>query len=238
ASLEIVLDDSSVSRRHAEVRLSDDGWHVRDLESTNGTYVNGVRIGSTEQALCPRDIVQFGKVAVVVDTSEATIDGPSSHHQHQHVLATATSSYEQGLRRLAYDRNEMPRAGDQLLALLRAGHHFANTQNEDQLLDNILNDAVSVLDAQRGAIVLADGDGPEPQLHLRALAVGRNETAGRFHYSKKLTHRVLAKGESILYGNMDDAEPLISFSIQDGAMDSVIYALLRTPRRRIGVLHL
>ncbi|HXD85894.1 MAG TPA: HD domain-containing phosphohydrolase [Urbifossiella sp.] len=239
ASLEIVLDDSSVSRRHAEVRLGDDGWHVRDLESTNGTYVNGVRIGSTEQALCPRDIVQFGKVAVVVDTSEATLDGPSSHHQHQHVLATATSSYEQGLRRLAYDRNEMPRAGDQLLALLRAGHHFSNTQNEDQLLDNILNDAVSVLDAQRGAIVLADGDGPEPQLHLRALAVGRNEAAGRFHYSKKLTHRVLAKGESILYGVLDEEhDSMLSQSVMFGAMDSVICALLRTPRRRIGVLHL
>src|SRR5947207_10901639 len=47
-SLEIVLDDSSVSRRHAEVRHGDEGWFVRDLESTNGTYVNGVRIGPGE----------------------------------------------------------------------------------------------------------------------------------------------------------------------------------------------
>ena len=37
ASLEIVLDDSSVSRRHAEIRFGDEGWYVRDLESTNGT---------------------------------------------------------------------------------------------------------------------------------------------------------------------------------------------------------
>ena len=59
-SLEIVLDDSSVSRRHAEVRLGDDGWFVRDLESTNGTYVNGVRLGPGEHPLRPRDIVQFG----------------------------------------------------------------------------------------------------------------------------------------------------------------------------------
>ena len=36
-SLEIVLDDISVSRRHAELRHGDDGWSVRDLESTNGT---------------------------------------------------------------------------------------------------------------------------------------------------------------------------------------------------------
>jgi len=133
----------------------------------------------------------------------------------------------------------MPRAGDQLVALLRAGHHFVNTQNEDQLLDNILNDAVSVLDAQRGAIVLAEGDGPEPQLRLRALAVGHCETAGRFHYSKKLTHRVFAKGESVLYGTLTEDDDLkMTQSMQDGAMASVVCVLLRTPRRRIGVLHL
>src|SRR5437868_9299803 len=69
-SLEIVLDDSSVSRRHAEVRLGDDGWFVRDLESTNGTYVNGVRIGPGEHPLRARDVLQFGKVAVVVELGE------------------------------------------------------------------------------------------------------------------------------------------------------------------------
>ena len=236
ASLEIVLDDSSVSRRHAEVRFGDEGWFVRDLKSTNGTYVNGVRIGPGEHSLRPRDIVQFGKVAMVVESNDTTLEGPPSN---QHVVAAATSTYEEGLRRIAYDRNEMPRAGDQLVALLRAGHHFVNTQNEDQLLDNILNDAVSVLDAQRGAIVLAEGDGPEPQLRLRALAVGHGETAGRFHYSKKLTHRVFAKGESILYGTMNEDDELkMTQSMHDGAMASVLCVLLRTPRRRIGVLHL
>jgi putative nucleotidyltransferase with HDIG domain len=236
ASLEIVLDDSSVSRRHAEVRLGDEGWHVRDLESTNGTYVNGVRIGPGEQAIRPRDVVQFGKVAVIVEPADPTTDGPPSN---QHVVAAVASTFEGGLQRIAFTRDEMPRAGDQLVALLRAGHHFVHTQNEDQLLDNILNDAVSVLDAQRGAIVMAEGDGPEPQLRLRALAVGHGEPAGRFHYSKKLTHRVFARGESVLYSTLtEDSELKVSQSIHDGAMASVLCVLLRTPRRRIGVLHL
>ena len=236
ASLEIVLDDSSVSRRHAEVRLGDDGWYVRDLESTNGTYVNGVRIGPGEQVLRPRDIVQFGKVAVIVETHEVNPEGPPSN---QHVVAAAPSSYEEGLQRIAFDRNQMPRAGEQLVALLRAGHHFVHTHNEDQLLDNILNDAVSVLDAQRGAIVLAEGDGPEPQLRLRALAVGHGEPAGRFAYSKKLTQRVFARGESVLYSTFnEDNELKVTQSMHDGAMASVLCVLLRTPRRRIGVLHL
>ncbi|HEY3790012.1 MAG TPA: HD domain-containing phosphohydrolase [Urbifossiella sp.] len=239
ASLEIVLDDSSVSRRHAEVRFGNEGWYVRDLKSTNGTYVNGVRIGPGEQWLGLHDIVQFGKVAVVVEASDAALEGPPSN---QHVVATAPSTFDDGVRRIAYGRDEMPRAGDQLVALLRAGHHLANIQHEKQLLDNILNDAVSVLHAQRGAIVLADGDGPEPPLTICALALGEQEPVGRFHYSKKISHRVLAKGESVLYSTMNIDQEVESWeatpSILDGEMASVICALLRTPRRRLGVLHL
>ncbi|MBN9120443.1 MAG: HD domain-containing protein [Planctomycetes bacterium] len=235
-SLEIVLDDSSVSRRHAEVRRGDDGWHVRDLESTNGTYVNGVRIGPGEQPLKARDIVQFGKVAVIVEMTEATPDGPPSN---QHVIAATQSTFEDGLRRLAYDRNHMPRAGEQMFALLRAGHHFVNMQSEDQLLDAVLNDAVSVLEAQRGAIVLAESDGSDPKMRLRALAVGQGEPPGRFHYSKKLTARCFASGVSLLYSTLTaDDETKVTQSIADGAMASVMCVLLRTPRKRLGVLHL
>ena len=70
-SLEIVLDDSSVSRRHAEMRYQPGvGWMLRDLESTNGTFLNGVRLGPAEKPLRPKDIVQFGKVALMVEATE------------------------------------------------------------------------------------------------------------------------------------------------------------------------
>jgi putative nucleotidyltransferase with HDIG domain len=239
ASLEIVLDDSSVSRKHGEVRAGADGqWSVRDLESTNGTFVNGQRVEpGTEQPLRPRDIVQFGKLAFLVELLEVTFDGPASDQMV--VSASTEANYEDGLKRFVFDRHQMPRAGEQLIALLRAGHHLVHTQSEDQLLDSVLHDAVSVLDAQRGAIVLAEGDAADPKLRLRALAVGAGESKGRFHFSKRLTLRCFAKGESLLYGNVQQDEELkLTQSIADGAMTSVICVLLRTPRRKIGVLHL
>src|SRR3954470_2255898 len=67
-ALEITLDDSSVSRYHAEVRATDRGWRVRDLNSTNGTRLNGVRLGNGQWPLRVRDLLQFGEVAVVVET--------------------------------------------------------------------------------------------------------------------------------------------------------------------------
>ena len=55
----VVLTDRSVSRRHCEITPRDDGSYlVRDLESTNGTRINGVRI--TEAELPPRARLRLG----------------------------------------------------------------------------------------------------------------------------------------------------------------------------------
>src|SRR5215467_14277840 len=72
--LEIVLDDNSVSRYHAEIRATDRGWRVRDLGSTNGTRLNGVRLGNGQWPLRVRDLLQFGEVAFMVETLQE--DGP------------------------------------------------------------------------------------------------------------------------------------------------------------------
>ncbi len=43
---DLVIDDVTVSRRHCEIELTSDGYAIRDVGSTNGTYVQGVRIQS------------------------------------------------------------------------------------------------------------------------------------------------------------------------------------------------
>jgi putative nucleotidyltransferase with HDIG domain len=139
---------------------------------------------------------------------------------------------------VAFDRNHTPRAGEQLMALLRAGQHLASVESEEALLDAVLNDAVSVLDAQRGAIVLADGDGPEARLALKALAVGGGGAQGRFAYSKRLAQKCFDRGQSDLYRTVVDDAELMTQSVADGAMSSVLCVLLRTPRKKLGVLHL
>ena len=54
----VKLEDTSVSRRHAEVRSSPEGFVVVDLGSTNGTRVNGV--GVTERVLKDGDTLAVG----------------------------------------------------------------------------------------------------------------------------------------------------------------------------------
>ena len=60
---DIVLADSNVSRRHAEIRPSGQGWLIQDLGSTNGVRVNGRAINGPHP-LEPGDSVQLGTVDI------------------------------------------------------------------------------------------------------------------------------------------------------------------------------
>jgi hypothetical protein len=46
SSADLVLPNSNVSRRHAELTSDAAGWHIADLGSTNGTRVNGMRVSA------------------------------------------------------------------------------------------------------------------------------------------------------------------------------------------------
>ena len=66
---DVVLDDITVSRRHAQVVLSEGAYVVRDVGSLNGTYVNQQRTDETR--LYHGDEVQIGKFRLVFfDRSE------------------------------------------------------------------------------------------------------------------------------------------------------------------------
>lgn len=56
----VVIEHTSVSSRHAQLERSGDTYRLKDLESTNGTRVNGVPI--TETALRFDDRIRFGGV--------------------------------------------------------------------------------------------------------------------------------------------------------------------------------
>lgn len=62
-SADVMLDDFTVSRRHAELTRTPEGWQLRDVGSLNGTYVNRVLIDAA--VLQGGDEVQIGKYRFV-----------------------------------------------------------------------------------------------------------------------------------------------------------------------------
>ena len=72
AESSVPLNDTNVSRRHAEIRSRGEGprleWFLVDLGSTNGTMVNGVKV-TGEQRLRNGDALMFGNTAARFEVS-------------------------------------------------------------------------------------------------------------------------------------------------------------------------
>jgi pSer/pThr/pTyr-binding forkhead associated (FHA) protein len=68
------LDDPSVSSHHAELHFEDGVWHLHDLDSTNGTFVNGEKV--TDAVLRHADEVRFGAIETVFSSEEEQPDQP------------------------------------------------------------------------------------------------------------------------------------------------------------------
>ena len=78
---DVAVGGPGVSRKHAEIVRSTDGYHLRDLESTNGTSVNGVDLAGGEHILQHGDDIRLGtsKVSLVFRTdANTTVEMPLS----------------------------------------------------------------------------------------------------------------------------------------------------------------
>lgn len=64
----IVIRDTNVSREHVALRRRPNGWTLRDLGSTNGTKLNGVRVDG-EQMLTNGDVIMLGSIKVTFEIS-------------------------------------------------------------------------------------------------------------------------------------------------------------------------
>jgi pSer/pThr/pTyr-binding forkhead associated (FHA) protein len=62
----VLSGDEFASARHARIEPRGDGVWVQDLDSTNGTYVNGSRVAGA-QRLDPGDILRVGETDLVVE---------------------------------------------------------------------------------------------------------------------------------------------------------------------------
>ncbi|MEU4690914.1 FHA domain-containing protein [Actinoplanes sp. NPDC023714] len=121
-----LVTDSSVSRRHVLVSRHGDQVALRDIGSTNGTWVNEERLWAEPRPLRPGDTVQLGHVRLRYDT-------PAPHHQqqpqppmrfgdvHGPVNAGAGSQYVAGRDQHIGDRSPTPTTTTPRTRCSRAG---------------------------------------------------------------------------------------------------------------------
>ena len=70
---DIVLNHDSVSTVHAKLQRREGMWVIVDLDSTNGTFVDGERI-SGESPILPGALLRFGGIGMMFESTDDTVD--------------------------------------------------------------------------------------------------------------------------------------------------------------------
>jgi hypothetical protein len=235
-NLEIILEDASVSRRHAEVVLTEEGWVLRDLGSTNGSRVNGIRVGRTGRRLQREDLLQFGDVLVRVgELNERARGNADTQFSTCQVTASVQHSWHEGMENLARASARPGAAEDSSGGLLRGQHLLYQSTSVEELLGRCLRETVDRLQADYGAVILMDPLSGRAALAVSHAARRRGESDRPF--SQTLAQRCLTKGESLLCKDettLPDGRPAPGRA----PASSLVAALLRTAQRRLGVIHL
>jgi adenylate cyclase len=140
ASNDCAVVDPTVSRRHAELRLGEDGLDITDDGSSNGTFVNGVQV--TTAHVAPGAEIAFGNMLFRLEQVAATTIVrriPTSGE------ASTVDSAEKDRRKLAI--------------LLEVAKGLTKATDVPGLLATIADFAFQTLEADRCAILLTDRDG-------------------------------------------------------------------------------
>lgn len=260
---DIILRDYSVAPSHAEVVLQHGVWLLRDVARSeqHPTLVNGVRLVK-DKILALDDVIHVGRLALQVAVLEAepqdvgavesfssarTVSRSGSHGlpvdqirtsgAFVKVQARAQQSWEQAVELAAFGSDPSSSQGRAVLTLLRTNHHLVHVANLDELIQSILLDGIKALNAQHGSIALENEATGELELkaYLAPHAPGTVERA----FSKTLAERSFRLGESLLCRDVKaDDEMLLARSVRRGSMSSILCAVLRTPRKKLGVLQL
>ena len=84
------LNDAKVSGLHCELRLQPDGYRLKDLGSTNGTYVKGVRV--IDAFIAPGATIQIGKSAIAFTPLDEAVAMPLWSEARLHNLVGGSAA--------------------------------------------------------------------------------------------------------------------------------------------------
>ena len=165
---DIPVFDPTISRRHAELVTDDRGVQVRDLGSSNGTFLNGSRIETCTVAV--GDTVTFGKVAFKLHP--ASITSAPTVADAKDAPSGATIVRQLPVRNTPGSAFDAIKSGEQaavpepekivqqkLKILLDVSTQLGRAIDTDAILEKIVEQAYQVLTVDRVAIQLMDENG-------------------------------------------------------------------------------
>jgi len=225
-------EDAGLSRQHFAFEPEGEDWTVQDLGSKNGTFVNNIPL-KARLILKPGDRVTAGHLVIVfspdaVDPAAGVVvfEGETSSP----TTSTVVTSLEGALsnQTMAIERGG-PKAAAPMQALIRAGLELSENRPLNELFPVILDLSIQAVNAQRGVLMILDGDHLVPRAHK----------GDGFRISTAVRDKVLKDRSSILVrdAQLDDAFKG-RMSIVEQKVHTMMAAPLQNKDRIIGLIYL
>lgn len=204
----IQIHDTEVSRQHAEIRQTDKTITISDLNSSNGTFVNGQRI--RRHLLASGDQVQIGQTLMLytgpsdepeedlAQTINIATAPPTDEESHiVHSVTEEESSRIFGLGSEFAQNPWLARARSNLQVMYRTALAVSHTLDIDQLLHRIMELIFEWVEADRGCIMLIDPTSKslEPKVRRTRERVRASE---KITISKTILDYVTERNEGVL----------------------------------------
>jgi len=219
------LNDTEVSRQHAQLTRTGDDFRLRDLGSSNGTFVNGKP--TRECMLKTGDQIQMGRTLMLftgaqedLSESDSQIDIIASRSDDEggsrivHAISQAEGSE---LLATPADQTQSPwlaRARSNLQIMYRTALAVSHTLDIDQLQSRIMDMIFEWVDADRGCIMLKNEQTgklePRVRRHRRGARDGSDSRSGeddqrdRISISQTILDYVVENREGVLTSNARD----------------------------------
>jgi adenylate cyclase len=259
AGCDLMVLNPNISRRHAQVSVSGDSVAVRDLGSSNGTFVNGDR--SSDGTAREGDVITFGTAAFRVARSRSELPGSASASKTNGSSAASTAKPIKGTQIRPIEHTDVgtivtrlaavaegtmgggvvddgshtaPRSlRRQLDALLAVAAELLRARDVAGIMTRVADHAVSLLQADRMAILLLDRMGALNQAVSRTAEGGEVEKM----VPQSIARRALTEKVAILTDNATEDSRFTGDSVRMQLVRSAMCVPLFGESRDLGVLY-
>ncbi|MCC6426067.1 MAG: FHA domain-containing protein [Phycisphaerales bacterium] len=244
------MEDTTVSRRHAELTPDDGIWWIRDLSSQNGTYVNGVAIKERTR-LRPGDQIRTGSTLFVfgiTDSSDPDIVRLLGPNQIDASVDRAIPSNDDSV--ILSEPEPRAAAVDHLRVIYQLTSLVSQATDRQQLLKGVMEVVFEEFEPERGFILMAQPPleagaapgAPEPQIVpavVKYLVAPRDPDEARINVSRTIVLHAIKKSEGVLSTNaMNDPRFKAGDSVQRFHIRSAICAPIRSRDKVFGAIYI
>jgi len=231
---DLVIRDLAASRQHLKILKVANGYECRDLDSSNGTQVNGEPIDV--HPLEDGDEIRIGNTSLFFSLSAGAEAAPMGKTVFLQTIIEPSGSVT---------APPSTRSKELLEAAYTLMNALSSNFNPCELVDSILSTTMRAVRAQRGAVLFAGDDGqlkPCPECgHVHTIRDGIPRLAGldEIEISKSVATRVLTGGENVLFQSARTdrvVDPTASIAALN--LTSILCVPIRTQNAIRGILYI